>query len=126
MKEFEVQIKVKISEERMKGLLCCAMEGGSNYWAEIVKYVIPKDADTSTVEFKHIDIPFIEGCGILIQDQFGDEEPKLLNIDAMKKSLQIMGEKYKWHLDNFLKENDDAETGDVFLQCALYGDIIYG
>jgi len=37
-----------------------------------------------------------------------------------------MGEKYDWHLKNFIEENDDAETADVFLQCCVLGDIVYG
>jgi hypothetical protein len=126
MKKHKIQVTVEVTEERMKDLLCNAMEGGSAYWAKIDKYIIPDNADTSTVEFKHIDIPFIDGCGIMIKDQFGDDEPKLLNMESMLKSLKIMGEKYNWHLEAFVHENDDAETGDVFLQCALYDKIIYG
>jgi hypothetical protein len=126
MKEYEVQVKVKVTEERIRDLLCNAMEGGIDYWARIDKYIIPEGTDTSTVEYRHLDIPFIEGCGIMIKDQFGDDEPKLLNLKSMLKALKIMGEKYNWHLEAFVHENDDAETGDVFLQCALYGDIIYG
>jgi len=37
-----------------------------------------------------------------------------------------MAEKYPRHFHNFLEENDDAETGDVFIQCCLFGEIVYG
>jgi hypothetical protein len=30
------------------------------------------------------------------------------------------------HFADFLNENDDADTGDVFVQCCLLGEIRYG
>lgn len=38
----------------------------------------------------------------------------------------------RYHFDDFssfaeiLDDNADANTGDVFLQCCLFGDVIYG
>ena len=37
-----------------------------------------------------------------------------------------MGEHYPWQMENLLQENDDAETSDVFLQCCLFGKVIFG
>jgi hypothetical protein len=125
-------VQTQISDERLKNLLCSALEGGSNYWYNILKYVIADNADQSTIEFKHIDLPFIEGCGVMIsdieaeEDEEGAFEPVLLNREAMQKGLQIMADKYNWHFQNFMTENDDAETGDVFLQCSLFGEIVFG
>ena len=44
----------------------------------------------------------------------------------MMKGSQIMANKYTWHFDNFINDNADAETGDVFLQCSVLGDIVFG
>jgi hypothetical protein len=44
----------------------------------------------------------------------------------MAKGLQVMAEKYPVHFNNFDSDNFDAETGDVFLQCSLFGEIVYG
>jgi len=118
-----IPIEVEITEERMSDLLCTALEGGSNYWYQAMGYVNPNNVKT---EYKHLELPFIEGCGMMIGDCESDEEPKLLNLEAMLNGLKIMGVKYPWHLKNFLEENDDAETGDVFLQCSLFGEIVYG
>jgi len=66
---------------------------------------------------------------LIISDIEGDlNEPpwKRLDLDAIKKGLQIIAEKYPRHMGDFLNENDDADTGDVFLQCCLFGDAIYG
>lgn len=34
--------------------------------------------------------------------------------------------KYPRHWADVLAENDDATTGDVFLQCCLFGECIFG
>ena len=30
------------------------------------------------------------------------------------------------HFPNILNGNDDVETADVLIQCALFGEIVYG
>ena len=126
-KEIEVTFTrtVKFDDERVNDLLCCAMEGGSNYWYIIKEYGNP---DKEKVEFRHLDLPFLENGYLMIGtvDDSNDDEPIRLDRAAMQKGLQIMADKYPWHFDNFINENDDAETGDVFLQCSLLGDIVYG
>jgi hypothetical protein len=37
-----------------------------------------------------------------------------------------MADKYPRHIADILSENDDATTGDVFLQLCLFGDVVYG
>jgi hypothetical protein len=119
---FEINVKHKIEDERIEDLLCGALEGGSN-WATITEYINPNNAK---VACKHLQLPFIEGCGVMIGDiEDEDVKPMLLNREAMEKGLKIMAEKYDWHLKAFLEENDDAETSNVFLQCSLLGDIVY-
>jgi hypothetical protein len=118
-----MKVQINIEDQRIKDLLCNALEGGSNYWYEIESFVNPNKI---TVECRHLDLPFIEGCGLMIADSEGDMGTKLLNREAMEKGLNIMSEKYPLHFSNFMTENDDAETGDVFLQCALYGEIVFG
>jgi hypothetical protein len=118
----KLKIEVEVTEERIKDLLTGALEGGSNYWYELHSKVNPNNVKMNDI----YDYPFTEGCGLMIGDSEGDEEPKLLNMAAMENGLRIMAEKYAWHLNDFIAENDDATTSDVFLQCSLYGDVIYG
>ena len=37
-----------------------------------------------------------------------------------------MAEKYPRQWKKFIDENDDADTSDIFGQCVVYGEIIYG
>jgi hypothetical protein len=124
MSKFQVTTTTEISDERISNLLCSALEGGINYWGHISEYINPNNVEC---KYKHLELPLIEGCGIMIQDSEDDEEaPVLLNREAMQKGLKILGEKYAWHLKAFLEENDDADTGDAFVQCSLFGDIVFG
>jgi hypothetical protein len=37
-----------------------------------------------------------------------------------------MRDQYPRHYADLVEENDDAITGDVFLQLAVFGELIYG
>jgi hypothetical protein len=49
-----------------------------------------------------------------------------LNADGIEKALTIIADKWPWHLKAILAGEGDAETGDVLVQVAIFGDIIYG
>lgn len=115
-----------VSDEQLKNLLCSALEGGSNYWIGKVKYVYGPGFEKRDMGVRYLELPFHEGSGIEITDDFDDHETKLLTRDALRKGLNVVFEKYDHHFKNIISEQDDAETGDVVLQCALFGDIIYG
>jgi hypothetical protein len=118
-----------ITLERISDLLCSAIEGGSNYWYQIDKFNKPKSmsfrTDKNTI-FRHLDYPLNEGGSLTITDMLENKGGYILNINSLQKGLQIMAEKYDHHWMNFLNGNDDAETGDVFLQCCLFGEAVYG
>lgn len=44
----------------------------------------------------------------------------------VQKGFDVMASKYPSHMGDFLSENHDAETADVWWQCVVLGDIIYG
>lgn len=45
---------------------------------------------------------------------------------ALLRGSDLMAEKFPHHFANVITENADAETGDVYLQCCLFGGIVYG
>lgn len=123
--------------ERIRSLLCSAFEGGSNYWYFIDGYDTPKG--TAIEDFGEGGkmqpkgnywhwaelIPTING-GVLYVSAPGEFKPVALNLRALRAAERIMREKCPRHWADIKEENDDASTGDVFLQCALYGDVIFG
>lgn len=121
-------VKVDVSDQRIQDLLCNALEGGSNYWYTIKAVNFPKGQTKESlgIEFTHIELPF-KGGSLTIGDQESAAMPdKVLDRKAIDKGLEVMANKYPRHFADLLAENDDAETGDVFLQCCCFGEAIYG
>ena len=118
---------------RVAYLLCSALEGGSNYWAEIKSAKKPKefsfilDADLGGEDPEPciLDYPF-NGGSITFADSEGDMPDSVLDLEAIGKGLQVMATNYSGHWQDVINEKEDAATGDVFLQCCLYGEIIFG
>jgi len=52
--------------------------------------------------------------------------PLALSDVALDRGVRILQERYPHHWADILEENSDAITGDVLLQCAAFGDIVYG
>lgn len=119
--------KPQFSDERLQDLLCCALEGGSNYWYWIKSFNYPDNETKYSlgIEFAHLQLPF-KGGSLTIGDRFDQLPDKTLDRAAIDRGLQVMLEKYPKHYADFLHEDEDADTGDVFLQCALYGEVIFG
>lgn len=124
-----VTMKLDVPIQRISDLLCCALEGGSNYWYTIDKFIKPLVAwHGGKIEYRHLDYPLSPGGALMISDKEGEEGTPTYRLDvlAIEKGLKIMNEKFSHHFSNWLEENDDAETGDVFLQCCLFGELVYG
>lgn len=126
-----VRVTLPISEQRIRDLMCSAWEGGSAYWCQFRSSTItPEQKEDHKCRY-HWEYPFVEGVDVVLCDSTceADEtcpEPWVLNRAKIVAGIQTMAEKCPYHFANFLAENDDAETGDVFLQCCLFGDIIFG
>ena len=123
----------EIEIQRLSDLLCGAFEGGSNYWYQIDEFIKPENFDNSEEgdeKFRHLSYPCNKGGALIISD-INEEDVKhkqtwTLNLESMAKGLQVMAKDYPHHMANFLNDNDDAETSDVYLQCCLFGEVIFG
>lgn len=126
MKNITVKVSVDISEERVQDILTSAFEGGSNYWYMIDKFIYPEGQTKESlgITFQHVELPFKGGALMISSD--GDMPVAKLDLDAITKGLQILAEKYPLHWADIINHNDDADTGDALLQCALFGEIIFG
>lgn len=123
-------IRQTVSDERLAEILCSTYEGGSNYWARQddgkpspyrISETLKTDGGISGA------LEFIPGFDVEITDIEDDDEKKYrLTLPILRKGLQIMAEKYPRNFSDILTENDDAITGDVLLQCALFGELVYG
>lgn len=133
--EFTVEAN-KLSYQYISDILVGAFEGGSNYWLSSYKKIQPiaeplKEAgerlgiEGAVASYQVY--PFIEGNGLtLFVSEDETHKPYTLNLEALKKGLDVMKTKYSRHFMDITNENDDATTADVLLQCSLFGEIVYG
>lgn len=103
-------------------LLCDALDGGASaYWAKMTKKGNDVKAGTPLYFIKR-------------ELSIGEIEPstdngiisKKLNEENLLIGLKVMAQKYPYHFSNFISENADGITADVFLQCSVLGDVVYG
>ncbi|MDD5701585.1 MAG: hypothetical protein PHU23_05985 [Dehalococcoidales bacterium] len=121
------KITTKVPDQRIEDLLTDAFEGGSNYWYIIKKYTYPpgQTRQSLKIEFPHTQLP-LRGGSLTVGELEGGMPDKILDRAAIERGLKLMAEKYPKHWADFIAKNDDATTGDVFLQLCLYEDVIFG
>lgn len=120
VKDINLLVPVQVPLARIDDLLVGAVEGGSNYWAGFtltqVQTACRKASGTTYVGVR---VTELRADGI-------EGSRRILNAQALTEGLSTMQSKYPRHFGNFLSEDDDAETSDVFVQCCLFGEIVYG
>lgn len=145
--DFNVTTQVSIPEQRIRDLLTCGFEGGTGYWALIWGYEFAPGLKYSDFQeggkmqmpanYHHpVElIPFVPGCAVLLVDTNEVDRnsntlpegmtPRKLDRAALCNGLQIMAKDHLQHWTNFMEEGEDAETGDVFIQLCLFGEIVF-
>ena len=109
------------TKEEVGDFIVTMMEGGSNYWTDsivISRKGCPKD-------IKYYDVP-MAGGSIGVVEFDGDGTVHELDAITLDRGFYVLQKKYPWHYKALIKEEYDVETTDALLQCALFGDIVYG
>jgi len=121
-----VDITISIFEERIQDLLCDALEGGSNYWYIILSRNYPEGQtkETMPLEFPKLELIF-KGGSLTIGDIEGQMPSRIIDLEACKQALQRMSRDFKDEFAAFITGDDDANTGDVFLQLAVYDEVVF-
>jgi hypothetical protein len=129
---FKVTTQVDVPLERIADMLCCAFEGGSNYWCVIKEkkqpdfFLFRYMPDLSDKPTSYTDYPLNRGGFLMVGDNEGDMPDGLLDLGTIRNGLQVMADKHPRHFRDLLDDNEDATTGDVFLQCCLWGEVVFG
>lgn len=126
-----VTMKKDVTVEQVADLICCGMEGGIGYWCAISGYVDPSPRPEKSLmmkgekPFKHNEWPLYEGGAVLLEIE---DEEKTVKLDkaALKSGLELMPKVAPRHWQDFIDDNTDAETGDVFIQLCVLGEVVYG
>ena len=122
---------IKASDETLLALLCSAFEGGSNYWASPQEFDPPEGRTRKAIESACGDfetwytLAAVAGGVVYVVDRTeGSTHP--LTREGLERGLVVMADKYARHFGDLLSENYYGITADVFLQCALFGEVLYG
>jgi hypothetical protein len=107
-----------MTPQEIADLVVTAFEGGSNYWVDYIEPGPLHHTDPKAYEGE-----FQQAFTVFAED---DEAPYTFNAAAVREGLKIMQERYLRHYEDILADNSDADTADVFLQCALFGEVVYG
>jgi hypothetical protein len=129
-----IRPEITVTIERISDLLCSALEGGSNYWYKIRSFHKPAKLTfrciaNSKQVFRHLDYPLNEGGALMIESTEEPDRPAVkLDLEAIQRGLLKMAESKECahHWRDFMAGTDDQNTGDVFLQLCLFGEVIYG
>ena len=117
-KALTISIRSHFSLEDIKGLLDSASHG-ARYWSDSEK--LGYESIVSNVL-----LPKIKGKNIAIKDYENEPMAYLINIEKIKRGLTVMAKKQPHDFADILKGEYDNNTGDIFLQCCLFGEVIYG
>jgi hypothetical protein len=123
-----ITVPLSIKVELLTNLLVSAFEGGSTYWLRECDYLSPKEGFEAPA-YSDEKFWITGGKMSLFYDDPEDEEnraQKDITIEDLLRGATIMAEKNASHFGDLISENDDAITADVFIQCVLFGEVIYG
>lgn len=137
--KFKVQTTVEIPLDDLRSLLVTNLEQGYS-WFKATDLIVPEGHTKD--EYRMPDelvngtwapcytLPFVEGGGIVIMVDETDDgsysKKYSLMLHNVNQGLQIMANKYPTHFADLLNDNQDLNTADVWLQCCLFGELIYG
>ena len=122
-----MKLEIEISDEQIEELLVSAFEGGCNYWMAIKCMYNKIDARKEPYMPSAIMTVMSEN-GVLEIEVLEDKNKPRLMLTKFKlhDGLRIMANKHHQYFADILINDTDTTTADVFIQCALFGDIIYG
>lgn len=114
MSNISISVRSHFTREQIEDLLDIAGRG-SAYWS----------TNSRQLEYPRFVKRVFDTKGVWIADSEENEKLHILNLVKIKKGLTCMAKKYPKQFSDFLVGNGDMETGDVFLQCCLFNEIIY-
>ncbi len=121
---FTITHTIEISDQRVGDLICSGVEGGIGYWCGEIKYVTTLSHEPKPSEYTWEYVLRGGEAKFYVPDY--EDEWFSLTREKCEHGLALLRDKYPQHFLNFVDETDDADTGDVFIQCCLFGELVFG
>jgi hypothetical protein len=125
---FQIEIPFTISREMVESIIVGALEGGSNYWYLLGEGIPAKDEEQTPLSMRVVNA-LMEDPEFkleILDLENEDEVLGYLTLEGLKNAFRLVAGQHAWHFTNLVSEHDDAETHDVFFQCAVMGEIVFG
>ena len=124
-----ITTEIEVSKERISDLLCTAFEGGSNYWIGAMAFDLPNNPSfyptyDGKAYPKYLWVPLNPDGAIRIRPD-GDPDWYHLGPLQLAAGLRLLAAQYPEHFQKFMTENEDAGTGDTYLQLCIFGEVKY-
>ncbi|OUW18621.1 MAG: hypothetical protein CBD18_02475 [Opitutales bacterium TMED158] len=117
--------------QRITDMVTGAIEGGSTYWFGFndgfpvsLKGIPRLDENEGWYNALSRCLRDEEAFHFTVRDDYGDIHTG--TSAGLWNAWQLMQEKHYRHFRDMVAENDDATTSDVFLQLALFSEVVYG
>lgn len=131
-----VNVTLELPEKDCCDLLTTAWEGGSDYWTPAYDAKGIRRGGPEDPELRHLDVVRIEYQTPDGDDEFNEPvKQPVVNAAAMAAAIAKVlngevevGQHIKDDINHNIREVGacDADTADVLLQIATFGEIIYG
>jgi len=133
-----MEIKVRVTSTIINNVLCCALEGGSNYWYMLGdfdrRHFIKGEplVDNLTRSFELDPTYEVE---VLDRErvEYEDDEDEgtydklgMLTLASMAEAFSYMAEYHSEEFGRIMDMSCDADDADIWFQCAVMGEITFG
>jgi hypothetical protein len=124
-------VKMEVTPQKVSDQFVTAFEGGSNYWLQTAKLWKADNKPTDTPWY---------ACPAVFEKSFeielGYDDPdgyegegkgrkRITDVDV-RRGLEVMARTCPKLFAELMADEGDADTADVFVQCALFGEVVYG
>jgi hypothetical protein len=120
-----------VPAQKIRDQLVASFEGGSNYWLQSAALM---KADVHPTERPWYGCPAVFEKTYEIELGYDDPSGyegngrgrKVITDADVRHGLEIMSRDYPDRFADVMADRGDADTADVFLQCVLFGRVVYG
>ena len=134
--KIEKEIEKEIDLKEIESLFITAIEGGINYWAMFDQEeidLVRELYETSNMAMSEKMFDYLttrpDDFLKLYDVEDDDEEPEVLgkiSFKSMQDGLVLMAKEQNDHFNDFMNEQYDATTADVWFQLSVMQQIVYG
>lgn len=125
-----------VSAETVANIICNAVEGNhmTTSWCAgfHLKSDAPKPQDEDARQPWYCNRNLYNGAFVIevteiVDESTGKTKVHTITRESIHRGINIMADKWPAHFADMVSEDGgDAITADVFLQCVVLGDIVYG